>query len=185
MADLKARWLDLIDEYSGESEQSIADSVQPIAPIETLPTVKLPPPANEQKSTGFVEVVDTEYNDDDLPIYKTEKGNLSFWCRLPPPQSALWQIAQYDIQYCGRLFDYREFSLGFDPVGRKVIFRLSAMEYYALQCNEAGQIIDGNQFIRTLGRVHNIQGQLPPCFSGEIRLIIRRPADDVQNPEEG
>lgn len=180
MADLNARWLALLDKCCDESEDNILELAQSVAPTETLPTVKLPPPATETKNTEFVEVVDTEYNDDDLTIYKTEKGNLSFWCRLTPPQSALWQIAQYDICYCGRLFDYREFKMGFDPVGRKVIFRLSSTEYYALQCNEAGQIIDGNQFIRTLGRVHNIQGQLPPCFSGEIRLIIRRPADDVQ-----
>ena len=120
MADLKSRWLSLIDEYLADSPATIPieEQVQPIMMTE--------PPIGSA-------VVVPEEQVDDLPIYEATPKEINYWHAFGSNVFLQNLLRQYDLDFSSENVQvYNYFKIGFDEKTHRATFAIDDTHYYAI-----------------------------------------------------
>lgn len=131
MADLKNRWLSLIDEYSAETTNTLVIELPKEA---TPPVVPIVPKANTAKEQ-LAEVATA--NTDDLPIFEATAKEINLWHAYGSNVFLQALLHEYQLDISSpNLAAYNYFKVGFDTKAHRAIFALDDIHYLAIEFNQ-------------------------------------------------
>ena len=129
MADLKDRWLSLIDEYSVETTNTL---------VIELPTEATPPVIPIVPKTDIAEVQSADVAtvpDDSLPIYEATPAQINYWHGHGSNVFLQALLREYDLDY-SHPSAYNHFKIGLDTKRHVATFALDDNHYLAIELNQ-------------------------------------------------
>ena len=138
MTDLKARWLSLIDEYSAESEELIAEPVQ-LANLENEELSKEVARRQQVKIDSKSEAAETSspLPTEELPIYEATPAEINYWHAFGCNGWLQTLLREYDLDYASaNVAAYNHFKIGLDEKRHVATFAIDDTHYYAIEFNK-------------------------------------------------
>ena len=147
MAELKTRWLSLIDEYLTETTNTpVIDVPTEVSP----PVVPIIPKADiaEKKTADVV-------TDDELPIYEATPAQINYWHSFSNNGFLQTMLSEYDLDYASaNVAALNHFKIGLDKTRHVATFAIDDTHYYAIQFNEWNtEPLDRTQARRVLEKI--------------------------------
>ena len=135
MTDLKARWLSLIDEYSAESEEIIAEPVQfaKLENEELSEEVARREEAQPQIDSVSSPTVATK----ELPIYEATPAEINYWHASGSNVFLQTLLREYDLDNSSaNVAAYNHFKIGLDEKRHVATFAIDDTHFYAIEFNK-------------------------------------------------
>ncbi len=110
MADLKARWLSLIDKYSAEPAA--------LAPKSSRDTV--------------FDSVSADVATEELPIYEATPAQINYWHAFGANIFLQQILCDYDLDFFYNVGEYNRYKIGYDKKAHRATFAIDDTHYYAI-----------------------------------------------------
>ena len=140
MADLKARWLSLIDAYSAESEEAIAapaqisklENEEPIAEVarreQAQPQIDSVSEATENSPTVATE---------EITVYTATPAEINYWHASGCNVFLQTLLREYDLDNSSaNVAAYNHFKIGLDEKRHIATFAIDDTHFYAIEFNK-------------------------------------------------